>query len=78
MRSEVAPAAPPDAKLAAKNFQNSLFWSIPSIKIFLYVSLNAKFNAWVGKYLPRVQITLILRFTCEFGLLLALDFGSKI
>ena len=33
MRREVAPAAPPEAKLAAKNFQKSFFWSTPSMKI---------------------------------------------
>jgi hypothetical protein len=27
MRREVAPAAPPEARLAAKNFQKSFFWN---------------------------------------------------
>lgn len=48
---EVAPAAPPDAKLPAKYFQNSLFLSTPSKNIDLYTSLKAKFRACVGKYL---------------------------
>ena len=33
MRREVAPAAPPDARLAAKNFQNWVLGSMPSMKI---------------------------------------------
>jgi hypothetical protein len=34
---EVAPAAPPEAKLAAKNFQKSSFFT-PFMKICLYLS----------------------------------------
>jgi hypothetical protein len=42
--NEVAPAAPPEARFPKKNFQNSFFGSYGQ-KIFLYVSLNAKFSA---------------------------------
>merc|ERR1719244_1271712 len=48
---EVAPAAPPDARLPAKYRQNCWRLSTPSRKIFLYLSLKAKLRAWVGKYL---------------------------
>ncbi len=53
MRRDVAPAAPPAAKLPAKNFQNCLSLSMPSMNIFLYVSLKAKLSACVGKYLKQ-------------------------
>lgn len=48
---EVAPAAPPDAKLPAKYLQNWVRLSTPSRKTFLYLSLKAKLRACVGKYL---------------------------
>lgn len=48
---EVAPAAPPEARLPAKYLQNWVRLSTPSRKIFLYLSLKAKLRAWVGKYL---------------------------
>ena len=51
MRSDVAPAAPPDARLPAKNLQNSFFLSTLFKKSSLYLSLKAKLSAWVGKYL---------------------------
>jgi len=48
--SEVAPAAPPEATLPKKNLYGSLLGSY-GLKKVLYVSLKAKFKAWVGKYL---------------------------
>lgn len=49
--NDVAPAAPPEAKLPAKYLQNWVFLSTPPKKTCLYTSLNAKFKACVGKYL---------------------------
>lgn len=49
--SEVAPAAPPDARLPAKYLQNCVCLSTSLRKNFLYLSLKAKLRAWVGKYL---------------------------
>jgi len=46
----VAPAALPLATLPIKNLSFSVF-ALYGQKIFLYVSLNAKFKAYVGKYL---------------------------
>ena len=39
----------PEARLMAKNFQNSL-WGSAGGKRLLMLSLKAKLNAWVGKY----------------------------
>src|SRR5206468_2703451 len=49
-QSEAAPAAPPEATFPKKNFA---FWVFLSngFKYLLNVSLKAKFNACVGKYL---------------------------
>lgn len=47
---EAAPANPPEAMFAAKNFQNSVFLLYFG-NIDLNVSLKAKLNACVGKYL---------------------------
>jgi hypothetical protein len=49
-RSDVAPAAPPAARLPAKYRQNCVFLSTPSRNMTLYLSLNAKLSACVGKY----------------------------
>lgn len=48
--SEVAPAAPPDARFPAKYRQNCVFLLTPSKKTDLYTSLKAKLRACVGKY----------------------------
>jgi len=48
--SEVAPAAPPEAMFPKKNFTGSVL-EFHGHKYGLYVSLNAKFRAYVGKYL---------------------------
>lgn len=50
MRSDPAPAMPPEAMLMAKNFQKSVL-GLCEGKRFLIVSLNAKLKACVGKYL---------------------------
>lgn len=69
-QSDVAPAAPPEAKLPAKYRQNCVFLSTPPKKVCLYTSLNAKFNACVGKYLitlaklPRQK----LKKPCSLGI----------
>jgi hypothetical protein len=49
-RREVAPAAPPDAMFPKKNLKGS-FLELNGFKYLLYVSLKAKFKAYVGKYL---------------------------
>jgi len=47
---EVAPAAPPEAMFPMKNLKGS-FLGLNGFKYLLYVSLKAKFRAYVGKYL---------------------------
>ena len=47
----IAPASPPDAMLAAKNFQNATFGSNLGIRRLMR-SFMAKFTNCVGKYLP--------------------------
>lgn len=45
----MAPAAPPLARFPRKNLSLSSL-GVHRTKIFLYLSLKAKFSAWVGKY----------------------------
>lgn len=49
MRSEPAPARPPDARLTPKKGQNSVLGEYLG-NMALMVSLNAKLKACVGKY----------------------------